>query len=57
MKRRIGTKVERFNSRFNPVKKGHIGEVRELVDQRGRVGFLGKIIKVSKDKVIYKIIA
>lgn len=47
--------ITRYNSRFLPVRKDQIGEIRELSDDKGRVGFLGRIIKVKKDTVTYRI--
>ena len=51
----LHSEVTRYNSRFNPVRQEHVGELRELSNRKGRVGFLGRIIGVSKDKVTYKI--
>jgi hypothetical protein len=54
-KGRRPTHVIRYNSRFNPVRQDQVGELRELSDRKGRVGFLGRIMRVTKDRVAYKI--
>lgn len=50
-------RITRYNSKFAPVKPKHIGEVREMVDRNGKVGFLARIVKVTKDKVTYEKVA
>jgi hypothetical protein len=50
-----GKEITKYNSKFNPVRKGQVGELREFVDNKRRVGFLGRITKVTKSKVTYKI--
>jgi hypothetical protein len=49
-----GMEVTRYNSKFSPVRRGQVGELREFKDSKGRVGFLGRIIKVTKKEVTYK---
>lgn len=47
--------ITQYNSKFSPVKEENIGELREIVDRKGKVCFLGRIVKVTKDRVAYKI--